>query len=653
MSWLPNITVCEVGGHNFTTTTSTGFTYTCIVHDVCQQPMLSHNNMLGMVIAICANAVIPFSLNVQKYVHLRNEGPDGKPKQHFIKIPLWWVGILGMIAGEFFNFIAYGYAPTAIVAPVGAVGVFFNGIIATFGPAKEPFTRWHAAGLASIAGGVVMVVSSVPEAQLDLTAHVMVEFVLPDERCYLYLIILPIFCFVYAKFVVSRYKHKHVLVYLVLCAAIGSLTVTSARSFSSLLTDALATETQKDKDKDDNENEEWWGVALISLLLVAVTAIGQTNFLNKAMMHFGNNEVVPVYYTTFTMASVGAGGLVYSEFGCLVDNNGDVDVVHVLLFFFGCCLLFVGVYLVASGRGDAKKFKGGKRLMESGPGADFGIQQPSPSSVCPDTGELAPHSEAGRFPEPDLPWGGLGFALGEARLGLALDGDTQILSGQTEGFTHNNMAMSSLNKGGTFNMAFTAVSTVIEETAQIVEESRSRRTSKNREGSRPGSPTRGLGPSSGSQPGWQLADAAQPTLQRRDSGSSAEGEAPPHVPAGTQELAPAVGGLRTSSYESPPLIKPPPKAVVSDPLQNGGGGGSSSNDGGGSSSNGGGGGGFAEMARVVLEENGLTEPRNGGSPHRIEMDTRRNGHHSPPNGGSPHRQVDEIQRAADEEDAGI
>ena len=58
---------------------------------------------------------------------------------------------------------------------------------------------------------------------------------LPDERCYLYLIILPIFCFVYAKFVVPRYKHKHVLVYLVLCAAIGSLTVTSARCVHHLL----------------------------------------------------------------------------------------------------------------------------------------------------------------------------------------------------------------------------------------------------------------------------------------------------------------------------------------------------------------------------------------------------------------------------------
>ena len=34
-----------------------------------------------------------------------------------------------MIGGEFFNMLAYGWAPTAIVAPVGAVGVFFNGAL--------------------------------------------------------------------------------------------------------------------------------------------------------------------------------------------------------------------------------------------------------------------------------------------------------------------------------------------------------------------------------------------------------------------------------------------------------------------------------------------------------------------------------------------
>jgi hypothetical protein len=32
--------------------------------------------------------------------------------------------------------------------------------------------------------------------------------------------------------------------------------------------------------------------------------------------------------------------------------------VHTLLFLFGCLFLFLGVYLVSSGRGDAKKVRG-------------------------------------------------------------------------------------------------------------------------------------------------------------------------------------------------------------------------------------------------------------------------------------------------------
>lgn len=72
------------------------------------EPLPLPQNLLGITIAMSANAVIPFALNVQKWVHEHNEGPDGKPKKHFTKIPLWWVGIVCMIGGEFFNMLAYG-----------------------------------------------------------------------------------------------------------------------------------------------------------------------------------------------------------------------------------------------------------------------------------------------------------------------------------------------------------------------------------------------------------------------------------------------------------------------------------------------------------------------------------------------------------------
>ena len=76
--------------------------------------------MIGVSIAVGANAIIPIALNLQKYAHVRNQDKDGKPKKPFVKIPLWWLGLSMMIGGEFFNLLAYGYAPTSLVAPVGA-----------------------------------------------------------------------------------------------------------------------------------------------------------------------------------------------------------------------------------------------------------------------------------------------------------------------------------------------------------------------------------------------------------------------------------------------------------------------------------------------------------------------------------------------------
>ena len=65
------------------------------------------------------------------------------------------------------------------------------------------------------------------------------EFVLPDPRCWIYLLCLPVALALYIKLVLPRFKTRHCLAYLLLCAMIASLTVTSSRSASSLLTNAF------------------------------------------------------------------------------------------------------------------------------------------------------------------------------------------------------------------------------------------------------------------------------------------------------------------------------------------------------------------------------------------------------------------------------
>lgn len=88
-----------------------------------------------------------------------------------------------------------------------------------------------------------------------------------------YFLIVSTFVPVYMWTVVPRYRERHVLVYITLCSAIASVTVVASRTFSSILTDALA----------DGDFEPLFGaVPFVSLVLIAVTAVWSVHYLNKA-----------------------------------------------------------------------------------------------------------------------------------------------------------------------------------------------------------------------------------------------------------------------------------------------------------------------------------------------------------------------------------
>ena len=83
--------------------------------------------------------------------------------------------------------------------------------------------------------------------------------------------------------------------------------------------------------------------------MILVTAIWSALYLNKCMMCFGNTQVVPFYYCTFTTLSILGGGVVYKEFDVMTWQQG-------LMFGFGIVLAFSGVYLICANRKEAKEF---------------------------------------------------------------------------------------------------------------------------------------------------------------------------------------------------------------------------------------------------------------------------------------------------------
>ena len=87
----------------------------------------------------------------------------------------------------------------------------------------------------------------------------------------------------------------------------------------------------------------------VLIIVILVTAIWSALYLNKCMMCFGNTQVVPFYYCTFTTLSILGGGVVYKEFDAMTWQQG-------LMFGFGIVLAFSGVYLICANRKEAKEF---------------------------------------------------------------------------------------------------------------------------------------------------------------------------------------------------------------------------------------------------------------------------------------------------------
>ena len=289
-------------------------------------------------------------MNVQKLAHNRNQDEKGEPIKHFVKLPLWWAGILMNVFGELGNMFAYGFAPVSLVAPVGSVDVFVNEVIAVLF-LKEPFRIRDGVGLVGVVAGVVLIILGVPESEAELDVHTLLSdqyFNTPRVWAYAALLLLGIALFVFV--LEPRYARQNILVWLLLCSVISSVTVIACRSFASLVALLPA-----DCGGDDAQRchhglvhapctgtlGHW--LMWVLLLILVVTAIWSANYLQKAMMVYGNTEVVPVYYCTFTLAAIVGGGVVYNDFANVTPGLG-------VMFGCGVVAALGSVWLITGNR---------------------------------------------------------------------------------------------------------------------------------------------------------------------------------------------------------------------------------------------------------------------------------------------------------------
>ncbi|GAA5889119.1 hypothetical protein JCM16303_000106 [Sporobolomyces ruberrimus] len=242
----------------------------------------------------------------------------------FLRSPLWIGGFFLINLGEVGNFLAYGFAPTSLVAPLGMTALVANVFLA---PAivGEPFRRKDLVGIAiSILGGATVVYASRSNDKKITPHHLVQSLKQPLFLAYSLTSLVLMSLLTYLS--QTRLGDKYVLIDLGLCALAGAFTVLSTKALSSFL-NLMFLDTFR----------EWITYPLLLVLLS--TAFIQVNFINKSLQRFESRVVIPTQYMTFALSSIVGSAILYRDFEGVTGEK-------MLNFGFGCVVSAGGVYLL-------------------------------------------------------------------------------------------------------------------------------------------------------------------------------------------------------------------------------------------------------------------------------------------------------------------
>ncbi|CAK8678947.1 unnamed protein product [Clavelina lepadiformis] len=282
------------------------------------------HELIGLALALGGNLLISISLTVQKKAHNRL-GQDSGMKYCLDK--WWWLGMFLMIGGELGNFMAYGFAPASLVAPLGSVAVIANAIIA-FVFLREPISMPSMMGVTLVIVGSVTLISFSARGSPTLTSVEIVTYLQAwTFLLYVGIEIVVLAILLYLKFVRGN---EHLIILLLLVAIIASITIIAAKAVSTMISETIF------QGRQQILNAFFW----VSLIILPITTATQIRFLNRAMQLYDVSDVVPVNFIFFTISAILAGAIFYKEFK-------GVAFDRIFIFLFGCILSFIGVYIIA------------------------------------------------------------------------------------------------------------------------------------------------------------------------------------------------------------------------------------------------------------------------------------------------------------------
>ncbi|KAI1101524.1 DUF803-domain-containing protein [Jackrogersella minutella] len=296
--------------------------------------MMLDEKYIGLALAISSSLAIGTSFVITKKGLLQVEEKHGFSGEGFVylKNPLWWAGMVTMIMGEICNFAAYAFAPAILVTPLGALSVLIGAVLGSYFLKEELGVLGKLGCAICLLGAIIIVLHAPPDEDIQTIDQILTYAIRPGFL--LYCTVVAIFATVMIYKIAPLHGKKNPLIYLSICSTVGSVSVMSVKAFGIALKLTFA-----------GNNQFTHASTYVFMILTALCILTQMNYFNKALSQFSTQIVNPLYYVTFTTATLCASFILFNGFN-------TTDVVNTLSLLSGFLITFTGVYLLNLSRRD-------------------------------------------------------------------------------------------------------------------------------------------------------------------------------------------------------------------------------------------------------------------------------------------------------------
>uniref|UniRef100_A0AAV2KW79 Magnesium transporter n=1 Tax=Knipowitschia caucasica TaxID=637954 RepID=A0AAV2KW79_KNICA len=167
--------------------------------------------VVGITVAIVSSLINGSTFVLQKKGILRSREKGAS----YLTDAVWWSGTLTMVIGQIGNFVAYNIAPAVIVTPLGALGVLFGSVLASWVLHEHLETLGKLGCVLCCSGAVVLIIHS-PKAE-TVTSQLQLEERLSD----------PV------------HGSSNIMVYVSICSLFGSFTVPCSKGLGLVAQEAF------------------------------------------------------------------------------------------------------------------------------------------------------------------------------------------------------------------------------------------------------------------------------------------------------------------------------------------------------------------------------------------------------------------------------